>query len=232
MAAAQRKATRRVTGEKQGEGRPKGGTQAPRGKDAPVAEDVKARDEAARSLDPVTLISGRGGFQLKSGRQLPDGTHEQPWDLTFGRKGFVQADAETLEAVEKVLKGEWSDGPITGRDFQRNARIARLQIVRHGLETPPIPAWDDLASDSRVDVALAAGALRTPDAIAKAIRYEKQSPQRMIAGGGARDQDEVTLAKLEALLGAQRTGVKVQGVDAGVAASAGGSILTAGATEL
>lgn len=229
--------TRRVTGQKRGQGTAKGGTRTARGKAPEKAAETKARDAQAKQLEPVTLITGRGGFQLKVGGPLPDGSYEQPWDLTFGSRGFIEADAETVAAVEKVLAGEWSDRSVQGKDFQRNARTARLAIIRHGLETPPIPSWERLASDSRVDVALQSGLLDTQEKVAKAIRYEKQSKERtsQLPPDQRREEDPVTLAKLEALLTAQRAGVQVAGVNANIGAAAStdnASPLQVGRTEL
>lgn len=228
-AAQGSKVTRRTTGTKQGGARRStGGTKTGQGQAPKKAPVDAAAEEQKEALEPVTLIAGRGGFQLRAGGPKPDGSYEQPWELTFGKRGFIAADDETVDAVQKVLDGEWTDGSVGGRDFQRNASIARLQIIRHGLESPPIPAWDNLGSDSRVEIALEAGVLRTPAAIKKAIRYEKQSGDRT----PKRAPDETTLGMLEALLGAQQAGVRVAGVDAGAAASAGGGGLLAGAQEL
>lgn len=236
MAAAKKSAgvTRRTTGKKRGEGTKSAGTKTGRGQAPAQSAEAMAREEQKEQLEPVTLISGRGGFQLRCGGPRPDGTFEPEWHLQFGKKGFIVADDETLAAVEKVLAGEWSDGQVHGEVFRRNAKTARLQIIRHGMETPPIPAWEGLSSDSRVDVALQAGMLRTADAIKRAIRYENQSTERtaQLPAKDRRDADPVTVAKLEALLMAQSAGVKVQGVDAGGAASAGASPLLAGPVEL
>lgn len=228
--------TRRTVGQKSGQGTKRAGTRTARGatpKPTPQTAAVEAQQEA---LEPVTLISGRGGFQLRCGGPLPDGTYEQEWGLVFGKKGFIVADDETLEAVKKVLAGEWTDRSVSGQQFLRNARIARLQIIKHGLETPPIPAWESSAPDSRVDIALMSGNLATADDIKKAIRYEKQSPERERPGQKPRQPEPVTLAKLEALLAAQEAGVKVAGVNPSVGAAASanatGSPLQAGAQEL
>ncbi len=230
-------ATRRTVGQKQGEGIKSAGTRTGRGQAPAPTPAEKAHEEQESQLAPVTLISGRGGFQLKVGGPLPDGSYEQPWDLTFGKKGFIVADERTVAAVEKVLAGEWSDRTVHGHVFQRNARTARLQIVKHGLELPPIPAWDDLAPDSRVDVALAAGMLKDEVSIKKALRYEHQADERTahLPKDRRREAEPVTVAKLEALLAAQAAGVTVQGVNPAVAAAASGggaSPLQAGATEL
>ena len=218
---------RRMTGAKQGQSAPKSQGTASAGRPAEKAPAQAAAEAAVTALDDVVHISGRGGFQLKAERVLPDGTFEDAVHLHFGKRGFIVADEETEAMVEQVLAGKWSDGRVTGKDFLRNARICGLQIIRHGLEKAPIPTWDSLAPDSRVDVALAGGFLSTPAKIAAAVRYEQQAPKRQ----PAREPEQVTLMKLKGLLDATAAGVKVEGVDAGGAASAGAP-LSAGAVEL
>lgn len=225
---------RRTTGQKRGEGTAKGGTRTARGRKPAASAKQQAQQTQEKALEPVTLITGRGGFQLISGGKDPDtGQWHEEWTLEFGRKGFIEGDARTIDAVEKVLAGEWVDPSsprVSPKDFQRNGRIARLQVVKHGLETPPTPKWDHMAPDTRVERALEVGMLETPDQVRKAIRYEKQSAERTasLPKSQRRDAEPQTVALLEALLQALDAGVKVQGV--GAAASAGG--LQAGAQEL
>ena len=218
---------RRMTGQKQGQtGERTQGTATAQGTKTVVQPEKAAEAALDSALDEVVHIAGRGGFQLRADRELPDGTYVEGWSLKFGRRGFIVGDEKTVAAVEKVLAGEWTDGRVTGRDFLKNAKRCGLKIIRHGLEKPPFDTWDETGSEARVDLALRIGKLRTPAQIAEAIRYEKQSPKRQ----PAREADAVTVAKLEALLAAVRGGVKVEGVD-GAAASAGG-VLAAGAMEL
>lgn len=234
MAASKKAPARRTTGQKQGEGSVKGGTKTARGRKPAQSSVAKAQEKQEQSLEPVTLITGRGGFQLISGGKDPEtGKWHEEWTLEFGRKGFIEGDDRTVAAVEAVLDGTWEDPSsprVSPKDFQRNGRMARLSIVRHGLELPPTPAWDSTASDSRVENALSAGFLATAEQVRKAIRYEKQSEDRTrsLPKEHRRGADPVTLNLLEALLPAVEAGVKVQGV--GAAASAGG--LQAGAQEL
>lgn len=225
---------RRTVGQKSGEGRSTTGTKTARGRSAATSPVQAAQDAQEKALDPITLVTGRGGFQLISGGKDPEtGKWHDDWTLEFGRKGFIEADERTVDAVQKVLAGEWEDPTsprVSPRDFQRNGRIAQLQVVKHGLEGPPIPSWDALASDSRVETARQAGLLSTDEQIRKALRYEKQSAERTRAMPKDRQRaaDPVTVQLLEGLLAATNAGIKVQGV--GAAASAG--VLQAGAQEL
>ena len=236
MSGSKKPATRRTVGDKAGQGRPTSGTRTGRGRAPEAASVTKATRAQEKQLDPVTLICGSGAFQLRAGGPTTDGGWEEEWTLEFGKKGFIEADEESEAAVRKVLEGTWSDKKVGPKDFQRNGRAARLQIIKHGLEKPPVPAWEGNAEDSRVDIALQAGYLGSEEAIRAAIRYEKQSPERISADGKSREPSAVSIEKLEALLAAQKAGVKVAGAgrSVGAAASAGASSspLQAGAQGL
>lgn len=170
---------------------------------AAVAGDV----ELARALakERVTHITcHQSMFQLRAERVNVENGRDIPvsdWTLDFGTRGFIAADEATVEAVEKVLAGEWSDGRVNGIVFQRNARKAGLSIVVHGLANPPITTWDKLSADRVVRVAFEAGALDTPEKVAQAIRYENESPERT----PAREPRQVVLdelAQVEAVVAA------------------------------
>lgn len=157
-----------------------GGTRSARGEGPKASSEERAEKAAKSSLQRVTHItcSKSGSFQLRAEHNEPGEPYVEEWTLNFGDRGFVEASDEELDAVRKVLAGEWSDRRIGPKVFQNNARMVGLGIRTYGLEQPPIPSFDELSDDRAVRVAYDAGELRTADAVRAAIRYENESPER------------------------------------------------------
>lgn len=155
------------------------GTQAAKGSEEQPSAEARAEQKQSESTDPITYITARdtSSFQLRAGRDLPDGTSEPEWSIDF-ENGLAEATPEVLEAVEQVLAGTWQDRRVPGRVFATNARMVGLGIKKFGLEAPPFPTFDTLQEEQVMPVALASGVLGTEDAIKRAIRYEKQSGDR------------------------------------------------------
>lgn len=171
------------------------GTQSARGAaPRPTPSDVAATKQA-ESTDPKTYItaSGTSEFQLQSAKQNGDGSHTPERTLRFDAFGLAEANDEDLDAVKQILAGEWSDGRVSAKTFQDNARMVGLGIHTYGMEQAPIPTWESLEPEQKVPVAMAAGMLSTVDATKRAIKYEKQSSKRE----PSRKADDKVVAQLE-----------------------------------
>lgn len=169
---------------------------------AEQVDTVKAA--AIAQADDVDLhtfiVCNQSEFQLRAERQLPGGGFQHEWSLKFRDGLRIAEDPAEIEAVEKVLAGEWVDGSVSSKHFQRIGRLAGLGIIKHGLQSPPMATWEATADVHRVGIAKAAGLLDDGDAITAAIRYEKQSPDRK----PEREASALVIAQLEAELAVLR----------------------------
>lgn len=146
------------------------------------------------------IVCNQSEFQLRAERQIPGGGYQHEWSLKFRDGLRVAEDDAEIEAIEKVLAGEWVDGNVSSKHFQRIGRMAGLGIIKHGLQAPPMDTWEGTADVHRVAIAKAAGLLGDADKITAAIRYEKQSPERK----PEREPSALVLAQLEAELAVLR----------------------------
>lgn len=192
----------------------------------------EAQDAHAKTLTrEVHIVCRSSEFQLRAPRELQGGGFVSEWSLKFGDRGFKAGTDEEIEAVEKILNGEWTDGSVGSAHFQSLGRKNGLGIVTYGLELAPIPNWEGIADQHRVAFAKGAGFLDTQDQIAAAIRYEHESDQR----NPPREPALVTIAHLEAELGMLQAHAPAQVAEAGSAplADVDGDVpLVAGSVEL
>lgn len=127
-------------------------------------------------------VANTSEFQVQADRvEVINGTPVYKPEITIkftnGVK-YLEEGSEELEIIQKILDGKWSDGRVTPQVFMTNARYAGLQLFRTGLAEPPMPSWDKIASDKVVKIAMNAGLLETEADFVKALRYEKESPER------------------------------------------------------
>lgn len=164
------------------------------------------RAVAVAKADDVDLhtyiVCNQSEFQLRAERRLDGGGFQHEWTLKFRDGLRIAEDDNEIDAINKVLAGEWSDGQAGPKHFQRIGRLAGLGIIKHGLEGPPMETWEATAEQHRVAIAKAAGLLADPDRVVKAIRYEKQSPERT----PEREPSALVIAQLEAELAVLRAG--------------------------
>lgn len=161
-----------------------------------VNEQENAAQEAANRTNKVQVMADTSLFQLNAERERmhTSGYREVIPErvLKFVRgKAIGEVTDEDIETVDKIIKGEWSDGRVTGLQFQKNARLVNLRLVHPGIVRIPMPTWSTLPGDQVVQVALAAGVLTDARSIEQAITYEQQSPLRTVENDRRPVREEV-----------------------------------------
>lgn len=168
-----------------------------------VNEQENAAQEAANRTNKVQVMADTSLFQLNAERERlhASGYREVIPErvLKFVRgKAIGEVTDEDIATVDAIIKGEHSDGRVTGLQFQKNARLVNLRLVHPGIVRIPMPTWSTLPGDQVVQVALAAGVLTDARSIENAITYEQQSPLRTVEND-RRDVREEVIDRLVSL---------------------------------
>lgn len=143
--------------------------------------EAAAQEQANRTQQKV-IMADTSLFQLRCEREelRADGFRQQvpARTLKFVKGKAQRVTDEDVEIVEKIIAGTWADGRVTGPEWAKLARNAKLRIIHPGLVTIEMPTWDTLPSSQVVQVAMAAGYLSSPSDISRHLAYEQQSPLR------------------------------------------------------
>lgn len=193
-----------------------------------AGDEHEAQSKAQREANhkqKAHVTSNVSFFQLRAEREHinQNGFREviPAASLKFVNGRAVAVEDETLELVEAIIKGDHTDGRVTGPQFAKLARQAKLRIVYPGLVARPMETWDTLPSSEVVKVGLAAGVLNSPSRIDDAIAYEEQGPKRL----PAREPREEVIHQLRALRSAVTGDIPVPtAADAARAVSSGTAV--------